>query len=157
MRQLDLSRGKIAVVDDEDFDRLSHFRWWAMEPKPGRFYATTALNIDGKRKFILMHRMILSPRQDQLIDHKNGDGLDNRRTNLRICGFSGNSANSRRPGVKGTYKARNGKWAARIYSRGVKKYLGTFDSRNSAGLAYDAAARDIFGEFACPNFPASVA
>lgn len=166
MKEIPLSSRKwprlVALVDDEDFEWLSQFKWHPRAPdlKTGNhsFYACTsargqAESGSGSRK---MHRFIVQGTGD--VDHINGDGLDNRRSNLRTCSSSQNSANSRKSvhlkssRYKGvSLRKREKKWVARIRKSGVLIHLGRFTEEISAALAYNAKALELFGEFAKLN------
>jgi len=156
-----LTRGLCAVIDAADVQLVSGNRWYADRVrKTGLFYASRIRRISGVRRTIRMHNVIMGECEG-LIDHRDGDGLNNRRSNLRRCERPGlNQANRRRPptntsGFKGVVRTRNGKpWAAQIHVSGKNIYLGRFDSAHAAATAYDAAALKHFGEFASLNFPA---
>ena len=103
MKKIPLSQGQFSLVDDEDFDILSKFKWYYSKGRNTN-YAIAANN----RKLIRMHRLIMNPKKGFVIDHINGDGLDNRRENLRICSYSHNSMNSalkkgNKSGIKGVF------------------------------------------------------
>lgn len=106
-----------------------------------------------------MHRAILRPAYGSEVDHVNGNGLDNRRDNLRACVRTQNNGNRRLSGLNASgyrgvsWDARNDRWRADIRAFGVARNLGRFTDAAQAARAYDAAARDMFGEFARPNFP----
>lgn len=161
-----LSKGKFAAIDAADFPLIGTYAWSAAPARHGKWYATSMTRNRGKRnavgmgkrprKNILMHRVILAPDKSQRVDHKNNDGLDNRRCNLRICTVSQNHANRHRHwsscGFKGVVFER-GRYLARCGPAKRREYLGTFTTPEAAARAYDAAALRIFGEFACLNFP----
>jgi hypothetical protein len=161
MVEIPLTQGKVAIVDDE-WACLAEFKWTARRDRDSdRWYARRG-GPDGRE--IKMHRVILGITDRRLdTDHKNGDGLDNRDENLRPATRSQNLANQRvnrqnTSGFKGVYwdsgtGSRNKRWRARIKVNGKSRPLGGFASREEAGRAYDAAAREIHGEFACVNFP----
>lgn len=156
------ARGRVALVDDGDYALVSRHSWHVLEQNrgPGRRlagpYARAGIYIPVLRhtQMVLMHVMITGIHTG--IDHINGNGLDNQRHNLRPAGQSLNSANMRAYGrssrFKGVRQHRGGKWEARIRI-GQPVYLGLFDSEEAAALAYDAAARAAWGEFARVNFP----
>jgi len=152
-----LTRGQVAVVDFVDFERVRGIRWHAFKRKRS-WYAASSVWVPGAGQHrALMHRKILGAARE--VDHRDGDGLNNTRENLRACSHSENCANVRAhkdgsssfKGV-GWCKGRNC-WQAQIQVRGHKKHLGRFKSEREAALAYDAAARRFFGAFARVSFP----
>lgn len=158
MKEIALSRGLVALVDDEDFVELSKYKWYA-NPVGARIYARRDVVIDGKRIRIYMHKMIL--RTDNLVDHINGNGLDNRKTNLRSANFQLNGANrhtkrKRYSGVPSKYhgvcwhKAAR-KWMSAITVKYERIYLGLFESEEDAARAYNKEATKQFGQFATLN------
>lgn len=151
MKTILLSQNRVAVVDDEDFGFLNRFQWHAHRGNNGRWYAARRESIG--RKLILMHRLILLT-SSECVDHRNGDGLDNRKENLRVCSHSQNLANSRAragnfKGVYGPFGKKRPRWRAHCGT----KYLGTFGSAEEAAKAFDASAKKQYGEFAFLNFP----
>jgi hypothetical protein len=118
------------------------------------------LLVDGVRKEISLHRFLMGACPGTLVDHKNGDTLDNRRsTNLRLCTNSQNVANSRpyagkrTAELRGVYQQKNGLYRAQISYQNKKIALGEYANEELAAVAYDNAAYDLFGEFAKINFP----
>jgi hypothetical protein len=105
-----------------------------------------------------LHRLMLGVPPDYVVDHANGNPLDNRRVNLRVCTAAQNNRN-RRPqrgtysGYRGVHLHRDGRWRADIWADGVKHYLGLHDTAEAAAAAYDEAAVRLHGEFARPNKP----
>lgn len=149
MKEIKLSQGKITLVDDEDFDRVNQFKWYA-EKKPNSFYARRK---DKERKSVYMHRFILNTKNE--VDHKNHDGLDNRKTNLRKCSKSENQRN-KSPKKNGSSKylgvhfvKNRNKWRAGIGF--PNKFLGEYKTEEEAAIAYNNAARKLHGEFANLN------
>lgn len=152
MKTIQLTRGKVAIVDDEDYSRLSSSTWHAVGPlQNGKWYAA-----NESREY--MHRVVARAGPQERIDHENNDGLDNRRANLRRCTPSQNQANRHvvrsASGFKGvSYDGRRGRWVAKITVNYRTLNLGRFATAEDAARAYDAAAREHFGEFAFGNFP----
>lgn len=148
---IDLSRGQRAIIDPEDYGALSAFKWYAV-PQGGRsqkFYARRSVG-DGQ---LLMHRVLLDAPAGMVVDHRNGNGLDNRRENLRLCTQAQNAQNRTdhiRPTWYGVRPVRAG-WVAEF--KGAR--LGLFSTPSEAGAAYDDAARKAYGEFARLNTPAA--
>jgi len=159
MKEIELTRGLVALVDERDYERLNLFCWNALTPAKARTaYARRDVRKDENRdeRCVLMHREILglSP-GDVEVDHINGNGLDNRRRNLRICGRAENCRNSRphkgsASKFKGVTKDRK-RWRARIRIGGRTRYLGGFRTERKAVAAYDDAATKNFGKFAKRN------
>lgn len=150
---LPYSKFQYTKVDDQDFDDLSKFRWHIQ-----RGYVRRDLRV---RDFgpTQMHRYILGTPEDMLTDHKNGDTLDNQRSNLRVVTTLQNSWNTglnsnNKTGAKGVrWHKKDEKYYAEIMNAGRKIHLGSFDDPMQAALAYDAAAISLRGEYACVNFP----
>lgn len=134
------------VVDECDYQRLNAYRWWSVD-MGGYVYAFT--KIDGKR--VGMHRLIVRAPEGKVVDHINGDTLDNQRSNLRVCLQSENmrnrkqSSHSSQP-YKGV-EACKGRWRARITVDGKRRHLGLFDLPEDAHKAYAAASKALHGEF----------
>lgn len=159
MKTIQLTQGYVATVDDEDFERVSAFKWFAVVDKSKRrtvhqVYARTKM---GDRA-IGLHRFLLNALPGQLVDHKNTDGLDCRRENLRLVTREQNGAN-RRKGIgtsskfKGVTRWSRGRWRAQIQSNGKMMHLGIFNHEEDAAREYDRAAKEFFGSFALLNFP----
>jgi hypothetical protein len=160
-----LSKGLFALVDVADFERLSKWKWYAQRGRRGRHYAVRTDYSGPKQSQVMMHRVVLDAPTGSEVDHRNGDALDNRRCNLRICTRTQNARNitsSKRQklgGYKGVaWDPRKNKWRAVISvpgvdgGRGKQRQIGRFDTPELAARAYDAAAKRLYGEFAAPNF-----
>lgn len=153
MKKIKLTQGKYTLVDDADFEWLNQWKWHAIK-NYNKFYALRT----EKEKNIRMHRFILNPPFKKEIDHINGDGLDNRRENLRICTHSENLKNREKQsnnlsGFKGVcWNKSDKRWVGQIFLKGKKCiYLGFFKTKEEAALAYNQAAKKYFGEFAKLN------
>jgi len=150
-----LTQGKSAVVDDADFEWLSQWKWQAQKVRR-TWYAVRTFWKDGKCQTVLMHKEILHSRGQ--VDHRDRDGLNNRRGNLRGATHSQQQANSRKregctsPFKGVTWDAARGKWRAQIKVFGKGRIIGRFATEEEAAMAYDSAALEQFGEFANPNF-----
>lgn len=140
-------------VDDEDYEEMSKYRWC----RDAYGYAQTSVRINGKKRNLKMHRLIVNTPDGKDTDHINRNKLDNRRSNLRICTHQQNSFNLRRPKRTSKYngvswdKSRE-KWYACIQRDGKTLGIGRFIKESDAARAYDNTARQIHGEFACLNF-----
>lgn len=153
-------RHGVARVDDEDYPLVAS-RSWCLSSSPTStvLYAVTGRRVAGKSRNIKMHHLITGAVG---IDHIDGNGLNNQRANLRVATKSQNGAN--RGAVAGTssqYKGvvwykRDSCWQAAIRFENRNRHLGYFADELAAALAYDAAARSLFGEFARPNFPEGI-
>lgn len=153
--EIPLSKGYIAIVDAVDADRVSHYQWSA-QPVGSTVYAQRSLKRDdGAWTTQRMHQLLTGY---AITDHRNGNGLDNRRANLREATQGQNLFNQRRKrgasGFKGvTWWKRDSKWKAQISAAGTNHHLGYYQTKEEAARVYDAAARDLHGEFATLNFP----
>ena len=143
----------VALVDDEDFERLNSFSWYAQ--KGGNtFYAQRCIKVNGKKVNIRMHREILN---GSIIDHIDRNGLNNQKSNLRVCTTSENAMNMRKhKKSKSNYKGvcfhkLEKKWVAQIKINRKGFYLGYFMSEVDAARAYNSKAVELFGEFANLN------
>lgn len=154
MKEIKLTQGKFAIVDDEDFEELSKHRWYF-----NRRYAIRNIALGGgKHAPFYMQAAIMGKREGLEIDHRNGDKLDNRRENLRHVTRSQNLQNQR-PDRKGTSSQYKGvcwdkarkKWIVEIRIGGKANNLGRYESEYNAAMAYNEAAARLFGEYARLN------
>ncbi len=152
-KEIQLNRGYIAIVSDEDYERVSKYAWTILQNK----YAHRTPNKENP--YGRMHRFILQAPPNVCVDHINGNGLDNRRENLRFCNQSQNLSNvgkrsNNKSGYKGvTFESQTSKWRASITVNYRTKHLGRFNSPEEAAHAYDKAALELHGKFARLNFP----
>ena len=160
--EIPLTQGKIALIDDDDYEEISKYKWFANKRGKTYYAIRNSTYENGKRYLIYMHSIIAGTPKGMETDHMNGNGLDNRKENLRFCSPMENTYN--RPEMKrktpkfskykGVYwrKSRN-KWHVRIQANGKREYVGMYDDEIEAAKAYDAAAKKFHGEFAYLNFP----
>jgi len=166
MKKIDISTKKypntFALVDDDDFSRLSVRKWRPIFTKTNAYALAFSINPStGRESTTRMHRVIMGVehRSYCLIDHVNRDGLDNRKLNLRIATSSQNGMNSNmysnnKSGYKGVYWwSYYNKWRAAITFNNKRRYLGLFTCLIKAAKAYDKAAIEHHGQFANLNFP----
>jgi predicted RNA methylase len=161
MKQISLSKGYYAQVDEEDFEILSKHNWWICEVKSKRatvIQLSAQTEINGKT--VKMHRMIMNPPKGMDIDHADGNPLNNQKYNLRICNRQENLRNTnkykRRKKCSSEYKGvsfhkKANKWEAGLQVEGRRKWLGLFESEIEAAKVYNKAALTYFGEFARIN------
>lgn len=146
-----LTQGKHLLIDDEDVALVAEFHWYAHK-QGGNWYAHANTRGQRPRQSVLLHRHILGAIKGDLVDHINGNGLDNRRENLRIVTAQGNACNRRVrrdsiSGVKGVRKRRS-RWIAYITKNGSLHHIGTFDTIQEAAAARDAQAKVLHGSYA---------
>lgn len=152
MAEIIAKHGEIILLDEQDAESLGHHRWYVN----GKYVVRCEWLGKGKNKVTLIHREIMGVKSgDRLqVDHINGNPLDNRRANLRICTRSQNGMNrgkqaNNTSGFKGViWRPKERKWAARIGVDGKKIDLGYFQTKAEAAAAYDAASKRVHGEFA---------
>jgi len=154
MQQIPLSKGHFATIDDDDYPLVSQFKWTY-----DNGYVVRKVTIAPKRyKKILLHRFLVNALPGQMVDHADGNGLNNSRTNLRLCNGSQNNANrkvqqQRRSKYKGVRKSTHANtWFATIGYRNKSIFLGCFKTEEEAAVAYDQKKKELYGEFAHTNF-----
>lgn len=156
MVEIELTKGCVTLVDDEDGARVRAHPWFTVD-LPYGFYAARTLSRSIGRPQQYLHRLLLGEPAGQ-VDHIDGNGLDNRRANLRVATRQQNNWNTRsRPGTsrfKGvSWEPRRSRWRVQIVADGRSRHVGTFRSEDEAASAYDEAARESFGPYAALNFP----
>ena len=142
----------MVVVDAEDLPLLNS-RAWKGHTASGRYLKA---RVGGK--MVYLHRLIAGALPGQIVDHINGDTLDNRRANLRITDRAGSNQNRARRSdsaapFKGITKPKNGRWVAQIMANKRYRRIGSYDTAEEAARAYDAEARRLHGQYARVNFP----
>lgn len=159
MKEIPLTKGLVALVDDEDFEFLNQWRWYANKSGSGKtHYARRAIKaVNGKFKAIFMHKVLLAACGQSYGDHKDGNGLNNQKSNLRPSTPSQNGGNTpmkknNTSGFKGVFwDKRSRRWYSRITKDRKNLHLGMFPDRLRAAVAYDKAATELFGQFAKTN------
>jgi hypothetical protein len=156
-KEILLTKGQVAIVDEADFEWLSQWKWQSMKPHH-IWYARRTVTPHGKSSTVYMHREILRVASDVYVDHIDGNGLNNTRANLRAATRSENLWNHKSRTGSSQYKGVNfhtsrDQWQAQIKFNGKRKWLGYFNTPEEAAVAWDRAARELHGEFAFLNFP----
>lgn len=153
MKEIQLTQGQVALVDDEDFEKINQFKWCAFKGR-NSFYAMRGISISGQSNTVYMHCAILNGKGVDHIDH---NGLNNQKSNLRFCTRSENGMNrTKHASASSTYKGvcfhkGTKKWRTKIRISGREIYLGYFASEADAAKAYNEKAIELFGEFANLN------
>lgn len=155
--EIPLSRGRVALIDESDLSVVEQYTWHATDHKHIS-YAACSRNRKTSGKCLYMHRLLMNPEPDQHVDHINGNGLDNRRSNLRLCTNAQNRRNihvtrgvSQYKGVAFCKSNKVRVWEAYIWFENRKIGLGCYETQKEAARAYNAAAIQYHGEFACLN------
>jgi hypothetical protein len=163
-RKIPLTQDKYTIVDPEDYEKLARYRWYALRIERS-FYAVRQYKTNkgrGKYESVRMHQEIMGAAEGKVIDHINHNGLDNRKANLRFATIQQNTWNQRKS--RGNYSSRykgvawskrRKKWRTRITLNGRVTFIGHFDDERAAAMAYDAKAKELFGDYAAPNLPSS--
>ncbi len=150
--EINIGQGRVALVDDTDIERVRPHNWF-LTKNGKQCYAKARID----KRFVYLHRFIFGAETGQRLDHRNLDGLDCRRENLRLATNSQNLGNTRK--ISGTssrfkgvsYSKQIRSWEAHIGKNGRHLFLGHFNDEETAARAYNEAARDHFGEFALLN------
>ena len=157
-KQIPLTQGKFALVDDEDYDYLMQWKWTLLGGKYAHRKIRIGKRIYNKSTTIIMHRLIAKTPDGYHTDHINGDTFDNRKENLRICKARENLRNQKtRSSIKSSkfkgvyYSKVSKKWVAQITNDFGMQYLGLHETQESAAKAYNLAAVKYFGEYARLN------
>lgn len=155
-KEIPLTQGQVALVDNEDYEWLMQWKWFAHRTHGGWVAGRNSEKKCGKQ--IWMHRLIINAPNGLQVDHKDGNGLNNTRVNLRLATHSQNQHNRgksriNKSGYKGvSWDKSKGKWYATIYINSKQINLGRYQTPEMAAIAYDEAARKYHGEFAKTNF-----
>jgi len=155
-KRIPLTQGKFALVDEEDYEWLNQWKWYYNNGYAARDQWDP---ITKKQIKIRMHRIIMNAKEGEEVDHINHNGIDNQKYNLRVCTVSQNMQNSKSnknssSQYKGvSYNPMTQKCQVQIMYNGKFIYLGYYKDEEEAARAYDKAAIELFGEFACLNFP----
>lgn len=154
MKEIPLTQGKVALVDDEDYNELMKYKWCVVKIGNVYYASRKAWNKDKKQgRMSSMHRHIIKTPEGMETDHINGNGLDNRRCNLRVCTKQENRFNQfKKMGTSSNFKGvyyntHTKKWKAHIKYNRVDYYLGEFKIEEDAARAYNKKAKELFGEF----------
>lgn len=155
VKEIELSKGKVTLVDDDDYDWLSQYKWYYDNAYAIKYWRT----VEKKKYKIPMHRLIMSPLKELYIDHINRNTLDNRKLNLRVCTHQENCRNKwqSKEGKSSRYKGvwrnkRDKTWMTAIrIAKEVRKHLGSFETEIEAATAYNEAALKYHGQFARLN------
>jgi len=158
MKVIELTQGRVAIVDDEDFEELAQWRWQFQNQLRGYAVRSQWIPMEQRLRSFSMHRVIMKAPAGFDVDHVNMNGLDNRKENLRICTRSQNLFNRSAPNHKNSLRIKGVSWhkikkkyEANIKIGGKQKYLGSFLNIEDAKAAYDAIAVKLHGEFARLN------
>ena len=157
MKEIQLTQGKVALVDDAEYEELSQFKWYANKIRY-TYYAGRKVTVDGKSKTILMHRAIMGNKAIGLqVDHRDGNGLNNQRGNLRACTNAENHLNQRlsranKTGYKGvtepaSQRGRINRYRAQIVANGKHISIGHYPTIELAHAAYCVVAKKLHGDF----------
>lgn len=153
-----LTKGQFTFVDKEDFERVNQFKWYALQDRIGFYAERKEKDKDGKFTIHLkLQNYIMHPPKGMIVDHINGDKLDNRKINLRVCTYSQNQMNRKVPvnnktGYKGVdFYKKNGKFRAMIFVSSKRLFIGYYDTAKEAAKAYNLKAIECFGAYAKEN------
>jgi hypothetical protein len=155
--EIPLTRGKVALVSPEDYERIAAHKWTAFLDNGGIWRAYRKVTVAGRSETVYMHRVIMDAPPDKVVDHWDGDGLNNRRGNLRVCTQGQNLCNTKLRSNKQSdapkgvsWDADRGKWTAEIKLGKRRLRLGRFDTKDEAIAARRAKEPEVHGEYARP-------
>lgn len=159
MKKIPLTQGRVTLVDDVDYEELNKQKWYAYQDRNTWYVRSNSLPVNDKKFSVLMHRVILGLQHGdkRQCDHIDGDGLNNQRSNLRVCTNSQNQHNRRqivtgRSRFKGVaWHKQSKRWIAQIKCYPAHIYIGSFDTEEAAAKAYNEKARELHGEYAYLN------
>ncbi len=156
MLEVPLSQGKIALIDNADLSLIEGHSWCTQKTRHHWYAITYVGSGHASRRRLTMHRLLMQSPKGFMIDHIDGNGLNNQRSNLRLATAAQNQSNKRivsgASRFKGVFSEKRGRpWRAKIKVDGRQFSLGKFDHEADAARAYDRAALEHFGEFACTN------
>lgn len=152
MKQIPLTQGKITLVDDDIYAAIGHFKWYALKSRNTWYAVRNFVKDNGKQSKLYLHHCVIGlPLDNNEVDHKDGDGLNNQNYNLRIVSGRFNSSNRHdfRSGSKSsqysgvTWFATRNKWKAALQIKGRNKHLGYFDNEQDASAAYQTALKGL--------------
>ena len=156
-RKITLSDGTVTLVDEDDYEALNQYSWYKWR-SGNNWYAVRTITVKyPKQQMFMMHRVVLEAPEGVMVDHINGNSLDNRRSNLRLCNNTQNQQNAKlrvdnKTGYKGvTQHKMFNKFQAKIKHNGKQIHLGLHDTVKEAAQAYNQKAKELFGEFARLN------
>lgn len=158
MKTIPLTQGLVALVDDEDYESVNAFNWFAARRGRVVYAARNLRKPDGTWTQQFIHQLLFS--EAKSIDHRDGDGRNNQRENLRVATKMQNAQafQRKKAGTSSSYRGvhwdtERRKWSVEIKLNRKKIFLGRFEDEVFAAKTYDCAAREYFGDFASPNFP----
>lgn len=155
-RLIRLTQGKFAVVDEEDFDRVNKYKWTVIHAR-NAWYAIRTVH-EGKGHRTERMSVFILGNKGLVVDHRDGNGLHNYKSNLRIC-TNGQNVKNRAKTIntkslfKGVWITKGGKFQSEVRCDNVRYYVGTFNSEIECARAYDMKAKELHGEFSRLNFP----
>lgn len=158
MKKVKLTQRKYTLIDDRDFKKVNEYKWCATKGGSNIFYAVRRLTISkNKIRLFYLHHAILGKKKNKVVDHINGNSLDNRRSNLQFVTYSQNSMkrhnrSHNKSGYRGVYLHNRGnRWIAQIRLKNKSFYIGSFINKKDAALAFNKMAKKFYKKFAVLN------